>query len=72
MNQYRAKQGDMIDAICKNYYGNEDMLEKVYDANPGLAALGPILPMGTIVILPEISTQSVKQPIRLWSKSSAG
>jgi len=66
---YRTRQGDMLDAICWKHYGNEDMVEQVHDANPGLAELGPILPMGREIVLPEISVQTVRKPIRLWGAS---
>lgn len=66
MSQYRTKDGDMLDTICKAHYGTEDMTVKVYGANPGLAALGPVLPMGVLIELPETSTQNVTAPIRLW------
>lgn len=31
---------------------NEDLCERVLDFNPGLADLGPILPIGTVVNIP--------------------
>ena len=68
MITYRTRQGDMVDAICRDHYGNEDLVEQVYDANPGLAAKGPILPMGLVIVLPEIAVQSVQSPIRLWGR----
>lgn len=72
MNIYRTLQGDMLDAICKAHYGTADVVEQVYDANPRLAALGPILPMGVEIVLPELSTQTVETPIRLWGMRDAG
>lgn len=32
------------------------MLAKTYALNPGLAALGPILPLGTALTLPDLET----------------
>lgn len=66
MSEYRTTDGDMVDAICTAHYGTETMTTVVYEANPGLAALGLILPMGVLIELPETSTQNVSQPIRLW------
>ena len=66
MTPYRTKDGDMIDAICKAHYGSEAMAETVYEANPGLAAMGSLLPMGVEVLLPEHAPEPVRQPIRLW------
>lgn len=52
-----AHQGDTLDALCWRELGaTADVVESVYDMNPGLAALGPILPQGTPVLLPDVST----------------
>lgn len=61
-------QGDMVDAICRRTYGDESgYAEAVLEANPGLAALGAVLPMGTVVVLPEIEdTISETAVVTLW------
>jgi phage tail protein X len=44
-------------------------VEQVLDANPGLAALGPEIPVGTQIVFPldSISSENdVEQAIRLW------
>jgi len=52
--KYRANQGDVLDAICTRHYGHRAFdLSKVYAANIGLASLGPVLPTGHEVELPE-------------------
>lgn len=66
MTAYRTIDGDMVDAICKGHYGREDMTVAVYEANPGLAALGSVLPKGILILLPEPPETSVRKPIRLW------
>ena len=66
MSVYRTIDGDMIDVICKAHYGSEDMTVAVYEANPGLAALGPVLPLGLLVDLPDQPEASPRQPVRLW------
>ncbi len=63
---YRTIDGDMVDAICKTHYGSEAMTVAVYDANPGLAALGPVLPKGILIKLPTAPEKPVRKPIRLW------
>ncbi len=63
---YRTVQGDMVDAICKARYGSEDPVEQVYEANPHLAALGAILPEGTLVTLPALTPKQERRVIRLW------
>jgi phage tail protein X len=66
VSTYRTIDGDMVDAICKAHYGREDMTPTVYGVNPGLAEMGPILPKGIIVTLPDVEETTVRQPIRLW------
>ncbi|MNZ54091.1 Phage Tail Protein X [compost metagenome] len=62
-----ANQGDTLDALCWRHYGRTaGVVEVVLDANPGLAALGPILPHGTAVQLPDITTQQQRQTVQLW------
>ncbi|WP_041796046.1 tail protein X [Pararhodospirillum photometricum] len=48
-----AQQGDTVDLVCLRHYGDTRLVEAVFDANPGLAALGHRLPLGTPVTLPE-------------------
>lgn len=48
-----AQQGDTVDALCWRHHGSSAAVEQVLEINPGLAALGPILPHGTPVTLPD-------------------
>ncbi len=66
MADYRTIDGDMFDAICKAHYGREDMAATVYEANPGLAARGPVLPKGIVITLPDQPQSAPLKPIRLW------
>ncbi|WP_026756666.1 tail protein X [Sediminimonas qiaohouensis] len=68
MATIRAQQGDMVDAICRRAYGDESgFVEAVLDANPGLAGLGPVLPEGTQVFLPEAQPEPTQAPlVTLW------
>ncbi len=62
-----ALQGDTLDLICNRYYGRtEGVFETVLAANPGLAALGVVLPHGTTIELPEVSTAPVTGSVNLW------
>jgi phage tail protein X len=55
-----AQQNDTVDALCWRELGaTQGVIETVYELNRGLAALGPILPHGTTVVLPERSTVAV-------------
>lgn len=57
----------MVDIICRRTYGDESgYVEAVLAANPGLAELGPILPKGTVVVLPDIETSTEVPVVRLW------
>ncbi len=52
--KYRTVKGDILDAICTEHYGLGAFdLAKVYAANMGLAQLGPVLPAGVMIELPE-------------------
>lgn len=68
MAQYQTREGDMLDAICKAWYGESSRYtEAVLEHNPGLADLGAVLPAGVIIELPEFPGLSIKQgTIRLW------
>lgn len=66
--QVIAHQGDTIDALCHRHLGGTaTVTEQVLEMNPGLAALGPILPMGTSVTLPAaLPADSNSTHIQLW------
>lgn len=60
-------QGDTVDAICHRYYGRTSKtVESVYQANPGLAEHGPILPAGTAVVMPVVEEKSTAETVKLW------
>lgn len=66
--KYRAKEGETLDLICWHIYGRctGGTVEQVLDANPGLAQLGPVLPVGTLVTLPEITKPEAELQVGLW------
>lgn len=66
--QVRAMQGDTLDAICWRHYGRTaSVVEQALEANPGLADLGPVLPLGTLVTLPPAPPASEnRRIIQLW------
>lgn len=61
-----TRQGDMVDLICWRIYGTTTMAEAVYQANPGLAARGPMLPAGIPVTLPVKEERAERATINLW------
>lgn len=66
-----AHQGDTVDALCLRHLGTTagGVVETTLDINPGLAALGPVLPMGTPVTLATPSTTTpttTSNTVSLW------
>ncbi|RRV04447.1 phage tail protein [Pseudomonas sp. v388] len=68
MTIVRAQQHETVDAICWRHYGRTaGVTESVLQANPGLADLGPILPQGTAVFMPEVQPSApARQMVNLW------
>ena len=68
MTHYRTKEGDVIDAVCRRFYGREaGAVEAVLEANPGLAELGPVLPAGTVIQLPDLPRPlETIETVKLW------
>lgn len=66
--QVRAQQGDTIDDLCWRHQGTSAAVEATLELNPGIAALGVILPAGTLVTLPAQSDVPAQQTnlIQLW------
>lgn len=66
-----AMQGDTIDALCHRHLGTTaGMVEQALELNYGISLHGPVLPPGTVVVLPDVPTPSagaVTRPlIQLW------
>lgn len=61
-----AQQGDTVDSLCWRHLGTTDAVEATLLRNPGIAARGPILPMGTPVTLPDEVPPPVRQLVQLW------
>lgn len=64
-----ARQGDTLDGlIWRERSLSAADLPAVLAANPGLAALGPILPAGTTVTIPEIDRTGLPtlDLVQLW------
>lgn len=64
-----AQQGETLDALCWRVLGRtEGVTEQTYTLNPGLAALGPLLPGGIMVTLPDIANTAAAPPVRTTVK----
>lgn len=64
----QAQQDDTLDMLCLRHLGTTvGVTEATYALNPGLAALGPVLPLGRRVILPDPPTApTAPKTISLW------
>ena len=62
---YRCSDGDTLDRLCWQHYGSEAVVPQVLEANPGLAALGPQLPAGALITLPDLAPPPPRR-IELW------
>lgn len=67
-----SEAAETLDALCWRALGSSVPVEAVYAANPGLAALGPILPTGTPVLIPDAATGAstpapLRETIQLWN-----
>ncbi|MGM0912779.1 MAG: tail protein X [Pseudomonadota bacterium] len=69
MPRVRTHQGETLDSLCYRVLGTTaGVTEQALEMNPGLAELGPILPHGTLVELPEEPpTGAVVDTVQLWS-----
>ncbi|HKY46158.1 MAG TPA: tail protein X [Pyrinomonadaceae bacterium] len=67
--EYETRAGDVVDEVAWRQYGGVDstILRIVYEANPGLADRGLVLPAGVIIILPDIPQPSTDiKSVSLW------
>ncbi|MDD5175741.1 MAG: tail protein X [Sterolibacterium sp.] len=66
--QVIAQQGDTLDLLCHRHLGRTSgVVEAALVANPGLAALGTVLPMGTAVDLPDsLPAEAQTNLVQLW------
>jgi phage tail protein X len=71
-----AQDGETLDAVCWRVLGRTaGVAEQAYELNPGLADLGPLLPGGTQIILPDVVAASTattaaapvrRETVKLW------
>jgi phage tail protein X len=59
-------EGISLDLLLWRKFGvrGRELVESALDLNPGLAALGPIIPMGTVVRIPPLPAES-RTPVKL-------
>ena len=68
---YKTSEGDRIDLIALNHYGNKSMLKSVIDANPHLAKKPLSLKAGVEITLPDVqiledTKKELKAGDELW------
>lgn len=65
---YETRQNDVLDDVVFRFYGDTEnrIVETVLEANPGLADLGPVLPAGVLIELPERPATASRTLTRLW------
>jgi len=64
-----AREGEMVDEICWRVLGRTAAItEQVLERNRGLSDLGPRLPGGTQIDLPQISEliSDTRETVKLW------
>lgn len=67
MDIYTTKAGETIDLACHRFYGRtHQVTEAVLAANRGVAALGPILPTGTVLVMPPAPASVSRQLVKLY------
>lgn len=60
--------GDTVDMVLWRHRGRTAAItEQTLTLNPGLAALGPVLPAGIEITLPVIAPIPVRETVKLWS-----
>lgn len=67
MDSYVTRAGETVDLACHRFYGRtEGVTEAVLAANQGLAAKGPVLPMGTVIHMPPAPSVSARPLVKLY------
>lgn len=67
------EQGATLDLLLWRAHGRkgQSLVEAALVANPGLAALGPVIPQGTTILIPDLPPPPaggvVEQPIDLFA-----
>lgn len=61
-----ARQGDTLDLLLSRDAGlGPHHMTRILDANPGLADLGSILPLGTVIIIPATTQPATTRTLAL-------
>ena len=63
---YTCQEGDSVDLIAFNRFGAHGMEPAIFDANPGLATRGPVLPLGLVIKIPVPQVKDRAAGQNLW------
>lgn len=68
VNNYITKQGDMLDVIANQLYGERsaDSVARILAINPRLCEQPALLPAGIKIIMPERTLALTQQEVKLW------
>lgn len=68
MQTYMTQEGDVLDALCYAHYGEEHRTtEAVLALNPTLANFPAVLPVGVVILFPDLQPSSpVQTQVQLW------
>ena len=58
---------DTLDAVMWRHLGTTDGIEEVLAINPNLSRFKAVIPLGTLVELPEAPPKKYLKTINLWS-----
>ena len=67
---YITKDGDRIDALANRFYGNNNGIQIIADANPDVP-ITDVYPLGTVLIIPIIADEQFTNDNDLppWKRS---
>lgn len=68
IEQLRSKQGDTLDGLIwrERGLGPADF-DRVFALNPGIAAIGTVLPLGTLITVPDAApAPALLETVNLW------
>lgn len=67
MDIYVTRAGETADLACHRFYGRTaQVTEAVLAANIGVASLGPILPLGTTLVMPPVPARAARPLVKLY------
>lgn len=68
MTRYVTTRDNRLDDLVDRLMGTAEdgAVEAVLVANPGLASLGPVIPLGTLIVVPDLPAKSNAGYVRAW------